>query len=54
MARVSRPATPNKELHDPNWDAFAHVAHVSQLGSCNYNVHVHVHVYMYMYIYVYM
>ena len=36
------------QLHDPNWDAFAHAAHASQLGSCNYNMymylHVHVHV----------
>ena len=38
------PTTPLEALsmkgraHDPNWDAFAHAAHASQLGSCNYNV----------------
>ena len=44
MARVSRPATANKivTVHDPNWDAFAHAAHASQLGSSNYNIHVRV------------
>ena len=41
MARASRPVTSNKIV---TWDAFAHAAHASQLGSCNYNVHVHVHV----------
>ena len=51
MARMSRPMTANKihvvTVHDPNWDAFVHAAHASQLGSCNYNVHVHVDPYLY-------
>ena len=52
MARVSRPATSNKihvyvvTIHDPNWDAFAHAAHASQLTiscihsqcTCTYSV----------------
>ena len=49
MARMSRLTTSNKivAVHDPNWDAFTHAAHASQLGSCNYNVHVHVPMHMY-------
>ena len=53
MARVSRPATSNKihvhvvTIHDPNWDAFAHAAHASQLGSCNYKLYSYT---MYMYL----
>ena len=33
MAKVSRPKTSKKELHDPypNWDTFGHAAHASQL-----------------------
>ena len=49
MARMSRLTTSNKivAVHDPNWDAFTHAAHASQLGSCNYNVHVRVPMHMY-------
>ena len=45
MARVSKSATSNKIV---NWDAFAHAAHASQLGSCNYNVHVRVYAHVYI------
>ena len=34
MARVSRQATANKIVTDPNWDAFTHAAHASELESC--------------------